>query len=372
MMDAALREADRPRAFWWLRTGGRSPVSTFEFWPAWLFYAPVAVQWLALGLRYGSPLLLTAANPRIAAGGLCGESKSSILDQVQGPARQWLAPYVRIVTDPDRQAGIAAAEAALARASLAYPIVGKPDIGCNGTGVRLLEERDDLARFMTDYPSGVAVLLQEFVPYEGEAGIFYMRHPDEPSGKVTSLTLKSAPVVVGDGRSTIEALIKNDPRAGLVPHLYLPRLAGRLKEVPPTGMPVRLVFVGNHCKGSTFRNGRGEITATLAAAINEIAQAIPDFHFGRIDVRFSSLAQLRRGRGFRIIEINGSGSEATHIWDPATRLADAYEAQFFHYRAAFMIGRANRARGHRPSSIRETFRLWRMQKRLMASYPMND
>ncbi|MGH7066620.1 MAG: D-alanine--D-alanine ligase, partial [Acetobacteraceae bacterium] len=70
--------------------------------------------------------------------------------------------------------------------------------------------------------------------------------------------------------------------------------------------------------------------------------------------------------------INGSGSEATHIWDPNMKLAGAYAAQFFHYRAAFLIGRANRRRGHRPSSIRETFRLWRRQKHLMASYPMND
>lgn len=371
-MDAALREEDRPRALWWLRMGRSQPVSMFEFWPAWLFYAPVAVQWLALGLRYGSPLLLTAANPRIAAGGLCGESKSSILDQVQGDARQWLAPYVRVMTVRDSHQGVAAAEAALADASLHYPLVGKPDIGCNGTGVRLLESRSDLIRFMADYPPDVGVLFQEFVPLEGEAGLFYIRHPDEGAGKVTSLTVKSAPVVVGDGRSTIEELIRNDPRAGLVPHLYLPRLATRLQEVPPTGTPVRLVFVGNHCKGSTFRDGGNEITATLTAQINSIARAIPDFHFGRIDVRFASLAELRRGRNFRIIEINGSGSEATHIWDPNMKLSDAYAAQFFHYRAAFMIGRANRARGHRPCSIRETFRLWRRQKRLMASYPMND
>lgn len=373
MMDAALREADRPRALWWLRTGGRSQiVSSFEFWPSWLFYMPIAVQWILLGLRYGSPLLLTAANPRIAAGGLCGESKSSILDQLQGPERRWLARYVRLVTEADRGAGLAAAEAALAEAELDFPLVGKPDIGCNGTGVRLLEKRDDLARFIADYPSGVGVIFQEFIPYEGEAGIFYIRHPDEASGKITSLTLKSAPVVVGDGRSTIADLVRNDPRAGLVPHLYLPRLAGRLNEVPPTGTPVRLLFVGNHCKGSTFRNGEGEVTETLTATIDAIAQAIPDFHFGRIDVRFSSLAQLRRGRGFRIIEINGSGSEATHVWDPNMKLVEAYAAQFFHYHAAFMIGRANRARGHRASGIRETFRLWRKQKRLMASYPMND
>ncbi|HTU53874.1 MAG TPA: D-alanine--D-alanine ligase [Acetobacteraceae bacterium] len=371
-MDAALRETTRPRPLWWLRVRPSHPISFFEFWPAWLFYAPVALQWLGLSLRYGSPLLLTAANPRIAAGGLCGESKTSILDQVEGEARQWLAPYTSLVTDADASRDLAAAEAALARGGLPYPLVGKPDIGCNGTGVRLIEDRAALARFLADYPRGVGVILQQFVPYEGEAGLFYVRLPGESAGRVTSLTLKSAPVVVGDGRSTLEELIRNDPRAGLVPHLYLPRLAGRLAEVPATGVPVRLVFVGNHCKGSTFRNGASEITAALTEVVDSIAKAIPEFHFGRIDVRYASLAELRRGKSFRIIEINGAGSEATHIWDPATRLADAYAAQFSHYHAAFAIGRANRARGHRPPAIREVFRLWRRQKRLMTSYPMND
>ncbi len=371
-MDAALRDAARPKAFWWLRVHPSQPLSFFEFWPGWLFYAPVVLQWLALGVRYGSPLLPTAANPRIEAGGLCGESKTSILDQVAGEARDWIAPYTALITDAEPARDLPKAEAALARARLSYPLVGKPDIGCNGTGVRMIEDRAGLARFLADYPRGVKVIFQQFVPYEGEAGIFYVRLPGEGAGRITSLTLKSAPMVIGDGRSTLKELILKDPRAGLVPHLYLTRLKGRLTEVPATGEAVRLVFVGNHCKGSTFRNGTGEITAALTQVVDSIARAIPEFHFGRIDVRFASLAELRRGRSFRIIEINGAGSEATHIWDPSTRLVDAYAAQFFHYHAAFVIGRANRARGHRPLGVRETLRLWRQQKRLMASYPMND
>ena len=78
--DAALAQAGRPPR-------PEPPVSFFEFWPRWLFYAPVVVHCAALGLRYLSPVLLTAANPRIASGGLCGESKTSILDQVEGEER---------------------------------------------------------------------------------------------------------------------------------------------------------------------------------------------------------------------------------------------------------------------------------------------
>lgn len=346
------------------------PVSYFEFWPGWLFYSPIVAQWIALGLRHGDMSLPTAANPCITGGGLCGESKIAILDQVGDAARPWLVPYTSVVTSP--RGDLAKAECALHRAGIGFPLVAKPDIGCNGAGVRLIESRVRLEQYLREFPRNCGIMLQEFAPEEGEAGIFYVREPGAEIGRITSMTFKHAPHVTGDGHSTLRQLILADPRAGRVPHLYLPRLAGRLEQVPARGERVRLVFVGNHCKGSVFENATPEVTPALAAAIERIARAFPEFHFGRLDVRFASLGQLRRGEGFRVIEINGAGSEATHVWDPATTLREAWRAQFFHYGAAFRIGAANRARGHRPTGLRALFRLWRTQRRLMAAYPPND
>jgi hypothetical protein len=348
-------------------------ISFFEFWPGWLFYTPVVAHWIALGLRYGDLSLPTAANPHITVGGLCGESKREILDQVAGAERDVLARYTGIVTHTtDPTADVAVAEQAMGQALLRYPVVAKPDIGCNGTGVQLVHDRAGLLRYLSSYPRGTCLLLQEFIPEEGEAGLFYIRHPDEPYGRLTSVTLKYSPFVTGDGRSTLRQLILGDPRAGRLAQLYLPRLAHRQHEVPRQGERVRLVFVGNHCKGSMFRNGTALATEALTDRIDRLARALPDFHFGRIDVRFGSLQALARGEGFRVIEINGVGSEATHVWDPETRLLDAWRAQFFHYGAAFRIAAANRARGHRPAGIRAMWRHWRQQTRLMAAYPMND
>ena len=351
------------------RSGSEHVVSFFEFWPAWLFYFPVAVHWIALGLRYRDFMLPTAANPTMTAGGLCGESKSEILDQVQGPARDLLGRYATIVARPD---ATEAAEAAMAAAGLEYPLIAKPDIGCNGAGVRLLRHGADLSGYLQAFPPGEHVILQEHLSGDGEAGLFYVRLPHEPVGRVTSITLKHVPIVIGDGRATLRELILADPRAGRVSHLYLPRLEHRLHEVPPQGERVPLVFVGNHCKGSIFEDGTHLVTADLTEAVERIARAVPQFHFGRIDVRFGSLAALLRGEGFRIIEINGAGSEATHVWDPRTTLWAAWRAQFFHYHAAFRIGAANRAGGRRPSRLATVYSLWRRQKRLMAAYPMND
>ena len=76
----------------------RRDLSPFEFLPSWLTYGPVVMQWIVLGLRYGDFSLPTAANPNITTGGLCGESKSAILDLMQGASRDLIAPYVTMMT----------------------------------------------------------------------------------------------------------------------------------------------------------------------------------------------------------------------------------------------------------------------------------
>ncbi len=345
------------------------PISFFEFWPGWMFYTPVVAHWLLLGLRYGDFSLPTAANPRISTGGLCGESKLSILSQVGEQAQPLVAKACGVLADPD---GSAAAEAAMQASGLHYPVVAKPDIGCNGSGVRLIRDRAAMTRYLEAFPPRETVVLQHYVEEANEAGIFYVRHPDEPHGRITSMTIKQPPMVVGDGRSTLRALILADERARLVPHLYLTRLADRLDSVPAAGEPVQLVFVGNHCKGSIFQDGRAMVTPALTKAIDRLARSMPEFYFGRIDVRFASTVSLRRGTGFQVIEINGAGSEATHIWDPTTTLLAAWRTQFFHYGAAFRIGAANRRRGFAASGVRAMYRDWMNQRRLMAIYPLND
>jgi hypothetical protein len=346
-------------------------VSRFEFWPGWLFHLPAVLQWIALGLRHGDLTLPTAANPLIETGGLCGESKGAILDQITGPGRARLAPYVTLPVTADRSATLAAAEQAMAAHGLVWPVVAKPDIGCNGTGVRVVRDRTALGEYLAGFPAGARLMLQHLVAAPGEAGLFYVRLPGHGTGRLTSITLKSSPVVNGDGRRSLRQLILDDPRAGRVPHLYLGRLAARLEEVPPQGVAVPLVFVGNHCKGALFRDGRALATPALAAAVEELANSLPEFHFGRLDVRFETPAALRRG-DFTLIELNGVGAEATHIWDPACRLREALAAQAWHLSAAFAIARANRRRGHRPTGWRELFRHWRLQTRLLRSYPTND
>ncbi len=345
--------------------------SHFEFWPAPLFYAPVVACWLWQALRHGSLTLPSIANPLMEFGGLCGESKVRQFDAMGPEGKRWLAPYVSIERGgPEALAEDLARLRRLAEAAgLAFPLVAKPDIGCHGAGVQPVRDAEELEAYLAAFPAGARVVLQHLVDCEGEAGVFYVRRPWEASGRIFSMTLKFFPRVTGDGVSDLRRLIMADPRAGRAPHLYLSRHERRLDWVPARGERVRLVFAGNHCKGAVFRDGRHLVTPALTERIDQLARSIPGFHFGRFDLRFASLAELRAGEGFTAIEFNGAGSEAIHIWDPDMALTRAYRDLFAQVGLLFEIGAAHRRRGYRPDGVLAIARSWLRERLLKGSYP---
>jgi hypothetical protein len=83
----------------------------------------------------------------------------------------------------------------------------------------------------------------------------------------------------------------------------------------------------------------------LAAAIDRLSRDYAGFYFGRFDIRTPARADFRRGRNFKVVELNGVTSEATHIYDPRNSLFNAYRTLCAQWRIAFEIGAANHARG---------------------------
>jgi len=340
-------------------------LSFFEFWPGWLFYAPVWIWIALLMLWHRSIRLPLLANPTLPAGGLVGEEKSCLFARL-GPAGKRYLPEWILVSPSDRPEDVARS---LEDAGLAFPLVAKPDIGCRGAGVRPVRTEGELAQYRSEFPGIGKFILQRMVDVEGEAGVFYVRAPGERCGSIISLTLKYFPHVVGNGTSTLRELILGDPRAGRVPHLYLGRFVEELDEILPAGETRRLVFSGSHSKGAIFRNGNAWITQAMCERFNAIADEIGEFHFGRFDVRFADFEAFRRGEDFSILEYNGAGAEATHIWDARTRLIDAWHTLCVQFLILFRLGAANRKRGYRPMPFREFFRQWRREKSLVRCYP---
>jgi membrane protein DedA with SNARE-associated domain len=371
----------------------RPVASAFEFWRPWFFYLPVGVYYLWLALRFRSPLLPSAANPSIFAGGLIGESKAQILDLVAQSQRVWIAPYVRFSRAEASDSGqlVGNARATIRAAGLDYPLVGKPDVGQRGAGVRPLFGDDDLADYLLDFPPGASILFQELVAGEDsappqlgcargagrfqgvrEAGVLYWRLPGSVEGRIFSITLKELPRVVGDGSRTVRQLIESDARAARLSEVYLKRHAERADQVLRQGEVLPLVFAGNHCQGAVFHDGTALATPQLLQRCHQIACAMPEFYFGRFDVRFHDLDAFLRGEDFRVIEINGAGAEATHIWDATATLPDAYVTLFEQFRILFEIGAANRRRGHEPIGLLRFLRVALAYRRLARRYPQTS
>ena len=364
---------DKPHAGMPALDASAADISWFEFAPSHLFYTPVALYCGWLTLRHMGLTLPTNTNPHLPFSGLVGESKFEVMEEITGPARDYVSPYVKCIRwsgDGALKRSIKEAREAMAEAGLALPLVAKPDMGMRGAGVQLVKTDAELEAYIESYPVGAEYILQALVDEEGEAGVYYVKHPDEDTGQIISLTLKYFPRVYGDGKATLRELIMADPRAGKVPHLYLERHKDRLNDVIPSGEAIRLAFAGNHCRGTIFRNGNEHITEGMVKRFDEIAKTMKEFHVGRFDVRFGSFEKFQNGDDFKIIEVNGAGGEPTHIWDSRTTLWQAYKTLMQQYGHLYAIGAKNRKRGHIPTPLRKLAKAWWREKQLTKQYPI--
>ncbi len=338
----------------------------WEFWPMWLFYAPVALWVGMLALRYRGLSTLTAANPAIPDGGTVGESKLAILKSL--PA-EWIVPTVDV---PPAAVAVRLLRVvvALGREGWAFPLVLKPDVGQRGTDVKLARTLSDVRRYLERSPE--TVLVQPYHPGPFEAGIFYYRMPGEQRGRILSITDKHFPVVVGDGRSTVEELIWAHPRYRLQAATFLERHRARLTEVLADGERLPLALAGNHCQGTLFKDGGHLLTPALERRIDQIAHAYEGFFVGRFDVRYRTVQEFRAGRDLAIVELNGATAESTNIYDPDRSLLSAYRLLFRQWSLIFAIGAENRRRGAAVSSFARLWTLVRAHAAVPPAYPISD
>ena len=63
-------------------------------------------------------------------------------------------------------------------------------------------------------------------------------------------------------------------------------------------------------------------------ACNAISQRLTGFFIGRYDIRYHKDDDLRAGKNFQIIELNGAASEATSIYDSRNSIFAAYRTLF--------------------------------------------
>lgn len=349
------------------------PLGRFEFWPSWFFYLPVVFYWFFLSIKYRSFSLPLLANPNIDLGGMVGESKADILDLARNEAKSVVLPYICELKSPGfSQEKLNVILKNASALNIHFPMIVKPDLGCRGAGVQKVNSKKDLLSYLSEFPTGRRFMLQKLAPYDAEVGLFYIRLPEKNQGFISSITLKYAPYVCGDGHRTLEQLILDDLRSGQLTHLYFPKNQKFLSNVIPKGEYYQLAFAGSHSRGSVFRNGNMFITEQLESRIDELMKQIPSFHYGRMDIKFKDINSLMKGENFAIIEINGASSEATHIWDSRTPLVEIFVTLLKQYRTLFEIGSQVRKTGLKTPSIIHMIRTWLNELRATDQLPPSN
>jgi membrane protein DedA with SNARE-associated domain len=341
----------------------------WEFWPAWMFYPPVALYCLWLAIKHHGLFLPTVANPGIFSGGIVGESKMATLQALMDTSPEFTADAELLsgTTPEERRRSL---EEIRRRRDIAYPFILKPDVGQRGAGVKLIRSEGQARAVLKQ--TSAPLIVQRFAPGPCEAGIFYYRFPHQQQGHIFAITEKIFPAITGDGHSTIAQLVWKDPRARFMAKRYLSRLAGRQSEILATGEWLKLVEAGNHAQGCIFQDGMHLHSPALRERIDAISRKIPGFFIGRYDVRYGTESELRSGGKFQIIELNGAASEATSVYDARNSVFTAYRTLFRQWDLVFSIGAANRQRGSKPTPLSLLWRKWREFSKHASSYPVAD
>lgn len=305
-----------------------------EFWNTHLFHFPIYCYWLWLSLKARSPFFFSAANPAIENGGLIGESKYKILQRIDP---QWVPKTLFYETAPSANQ----VKADLDANDIEFPFVVKPDVGQGGWMIDRVYDKEELENFLAVIK--MPFMIQEFVDQPVELGVLYYRYPGEQHGRITSIARKELLTVVGDGSRAIRELLMAHPRArnGHVKKLLRLNRRMAMDRVPDLSEKVELSFIGNHSYGTTFVNAAELITPELQELFDHICSPIKGFYFGRFDLRSQSVEDFRVGR-FKVLELNGVGSEPLHIFDPRESAWKAYAASFRHWDIIYRISRRNR------------------------------
>lgn len=322
----------------------------WEYWSFAAVYTWIYPVWLLCCLRARSFFFFAAANPRIKNGGFLNESKQDIVALIP----EAYHPKTAFFSLPSNAEMVLMD---LQRNGLGFPLIGKPNVGGRGRGVKVLRNEEDVKAYV--HGAFLDYHIQEYVPYKKEIGIFYYRYPDQERGVITGIVQKEFLSVTGDGKSTILQLLQQSQRAVM----YLPALKiihGDLLEIVlPEGEQKVVSPFGNHARGSKFLDDSHLIDETLTTMIDGLCKQIPEFYFGRLDIRYRDWESFKQGQHFAIIEVNGAGSEPTHMYDPKHSLFFAWKEIIRHWIILCRVSRMNHRRGHPYLTIKEGLQMFR-------------
>ena len=127
-----------------------------------------------------------------------------------------------------------------------------------------------------------------------------------------------------------ESLLKKNIRARNRMEDFKTKFKSYRDKIITKGEVVFLEPIGNHNRGTSFLDARHKKPKHLMECVEECANALPNFDYGRFDIKINNWDTFEQKKGIKIIEVNGVNSEPIHIYDPKYNIFKAYKDLFFH------------------------------------------
>lgn len=335
----------------------------WEYWPQWLVYTPVAPVYLYYAIKARTPFFMVAANPSMENGGYIMESKFTIHKQLP----QQLVPHTILIKPYFEFAEV---KNQLLASGINYPFYCKPDVGGKGRGVEKIESEGQLLQYHKTAP--LQYLLQAAIPYKNEIGVFYCRLPNKTNGFISGIVGKAAMEIKGDGVCIVKELIEAVPRYYFQRKFLFEKYTAQLHTVLAKNEVFVLSEIGNHARGSLFTDLTHINNSRLEKVIDAVSKQYNTFYFGRYDIKFNSWEELYEGKNFMIIELNGSGSEPTHMYDPQKTIWQAWKIILQHWKIMYQIAVTNHKSGVSYLSFYEGRRLQQQEQAIAKQFTLRE
>ena len=309
----------------------------YEFWPFKVLYFIPFLYGIYLIIRARSITYFTAVNPIMRFSGAFGTSKFDYLKYFP----EHLIPKSCLI---DKKITYSDLREQLFLNKLNFPLIIKPNNAERGKGVEQINSFEELKNYLktTEFSE---ILLQEFIDYKIEIGILFFHFPNSQKKKISSIGGKIFCEITGDGKSTLEHLVKKNIRIRHRQKQLKEKFNKEWNRIIPLGKKIKIEPIGNHNRGTEFVNRNKYIDKKVLKTVSEWASYLPDFYYGRFDIKIKSWESLHTGKGVKILEINGVNSEPIDIYDKSCTLWQAYQSIFYHMKIIYQISCINRKKG---------------------------
>lgn len=311
-------------------------IQVLTHWELWHYnvkYGLLAPLWLWYSLKARSFYFFTPVNPTLTFGGFEGGPKKEIYDCL--PAETYpKSIYINPLW------ALSKLESVIEENRFCYPFAVKPNIGMMGLMFRKIDNKEELAIYHNTIT--VEYILQDLLLYPMEVSVFYYRFPNQLKGTITGFVKKKALEVRGDGKSTLGNLMNQlTGRPGFKAGEWKNKHWNRLEEIIPNGEVFKLSWVANLSRGARLISLEKEKAESLLRLFDGLSHASKNLYYGRYDIKCTSVADLKEGKNFSILEFNGAGAEPHHMYGNGSNLLQAFKIINHHWKVLFAIAKYN-------------------------------